>query len=146
MEKEQIKNNDENKTPSVKWNKSWGYAGPLNIPNELKNSSFVYGWVRYNDPGRLQSSLAQGWEIDKEVMKEYGKKYQLPSLDQGTPISGALCIGQLMLVRRKKEIDKEFKDWEQSQVIEPAKAAKKKLQEEVGGDVVRGEIKEHVFA
>lgn len=125
----------------LKWNKSWMYAGPQHIPEEVKNPRFTYGWISYKTPGRIQAALFARWEIDVEVLKKLGKEYNLPTMNHGTPVEGALCVGQSMLVRRPKEIHEAMNKLEQDSIVEPEKLAKKNLAAALGGNIaVSGEV------
>lgn len=125
-------------TPNT-WSKPGGYKGPLHIIEQLKDPKFTYGWVDKN-PERVRAAIFAGWEIDKEILKKLTIDYNMPTISHGTPIEGGLVVGHSILMRKPLERYKEDYLEEQKAVVEPAKAAKKKLAAIIGEDIIHGDV------
>jgi hypothetical protein len=152
---EQWKEEDDIVEPEEEsWGASWDYRGPQHIPEEVKDERFTYGWVNYLQPGRLSAAASTGWQVDTEIRNKMTHGFDLPGRGPASPIEGAMIVGESLLVRKPKDLaEKQYKA-EQEKVVEPEKAAKTQMKQnlikmgippEMVEQIVQGEVKTSVM-
>lgn len=89
--------------PSIPWKP----ARILDIPEDLKDSRFVYRFVNSKAEGNELKKQNEGWEYDTEVlrkMKEKGLFVGRRTLQDGTPTDSVYTLREMVLMRIPKEM------------------------------------------
>jgi len=101
-----------NDTPTKKATTPWRPAKFLYIPEELKDSRFVYRFVNTKREGNELKKLQEGWEYDYELGKKLTRQFgETRTIQDGTPIDSAYRIRELIVMRMPKEMAKERNDF-----------------------------------
>jgi hypothetical protein len=85
----------------------WKPAKMLYIPEEFKDSRFVYRFVNTKRDGNELKKQQEGWEYDIELSKKLVRHFgETRKLEDGTPIDNVYRIRELVVMRMPKEIAK----------------------------------------
>lgn len=110
--------------------KPWQPASLLHIPEDLKNPDYVYRFCVNEEsrPGNIRKKLAEGWEIDKTLLKEMKKRGLLhaPTLDDGQSLDDTLTIREMVVMKMDKETAKSRNQYFERRASDAADSAKSK--------------------
>jgi hypothetical protein len=85
--------------------RTWRPARMLDIPEKFKDPRFVYRHCTTNKPGNIQKKLAEGWEVDKEILKKMEKEGLIPkTIQDGEQQDGVMRIREMVVMRMPKEL------------------------------------------